>query len=131
MKGGKFVLTMLREAERNRQMEVSSEQVMSPTYAVDLAAATLALVNTGTPDPIYHLTNDGQCSWAEFAMAILKAAGKDMVIVPVDRSGTSYAAGRPPFAVLQNTRARALGITLPGWRDAVERYVRWLGDVPA
>jgi len=128
MKGGNFVLTMLREARRERRLEVGSEQVVSPTYAVDLAAATLALLNAETGDRIFHLTNEGRCSWAEFAAAIMKAAGKDMVIVPVDRGVRPDGAGRPLFSALENSRARALGITLPHWQDAITRYVRWLAE---
>lgn len=128
MKGGNFVLSMLREARTKRQLEVSSEQVVGPTFAADLATGTLALLDKDPEGQIYHLTNEGRCSWAEFATAIMEAAGKDMAVIPVDRGGTSDAARRPLFSVLENSRARALGVRLPAWQDAVRRYVRWLAE---
>lgn len=122
-KKGNFVLTMLRESESKRELEVSAEQIVSPTYASDLAAATLALIACRPHGGIYHLAADGHCSWAEFATAIMELSGRPMRIIPVDRGGQSGALRRPLFSALANTRAKALGIVLPHWKEGLQRYL--------
>jgi dTDP-4-dehydrorhamnose reductase len=129
-KRGNFVLTMLREARTKPALEVSSEQIVSPTYAADLADATLALIARRPEGGLYHLVNEGRCSWAEFAAAIVACAGGSMKIVPVDRGGQSGAARRPRFSALANVRAAALGVTLPPWEDGLRRYVATLREPP-
>ena len=131
IKKGNFVLNILRDAETRDVLEVSSEQVVNPTYAADLAAATLALIARRAPGAVYHLAAEGACSWAEFAAAIVEIAGRAMRIVPVDRGGHSGAARRPRFSALANVRAKALGVTLPHWRDGLERYLAWRGAATA
>ena len=129
-KKGNFVLTILRDAETRPELEVSGEQVVNPTYAADLAAASLALLRLRPEGGIYHLANEGSCSWAEFASTIVERAGKSMKIIPVDRGGQSGAVRRPRFSALANVRARSLGVVLPHWRDGLERYLSAL-SVPA
>src|SRR5438309_473919 len=66
-KRGNFVLSVLRESESESQLEVSSEQIVNPTYAGDLAAATLALLAARPEGGLYHLAAEGRCAWSEFA----------------------------------------------------------------
>jgi len=122
-KKGNFVLNILRETEGKRELEVSSEQIVNPTPAVDLAGASLELLRVPSEGGVFHLASDGCCSWAEFAAAIVELAGRPMAIIPVDRGGHSGAARRPRFSALANARARALGIVLPHWRKGLERYL--------
>ncbi len=123
-KRGNFVLTILRDAATKDTLEVSSEQIVNPTSAADLADATLALIARTPPGGLYHLASEGHGSWAEFAAAIVAAADRSMTIVPVDRGGQSGAARRPRFSALANRAAAAHGVVLPDWREAVGRYVR-------
>jgi dTDP-4-dehydrorhamnose reductase len=125
-KGGNFVLNILRQARGRDELEVSSDQTVNPTYAPDLALATLELLGRGAPGGIYHLANAGHCTWAEFAAVAVRGAGLATRIVPVDRGGHSGAARRPAFSALAGPRAAALGVALPGWRDGLERYLAFL-----
>jgi len=121
-KKGNFPLNILKE--RNKEiLEVSSEQIVNPTYAVDLAAATLQLLKKKNTTGIYHLANEGYCSWAQFAQEIMRLVGSKTKVVPVDRRGQSGGARRPLFSALKNTRATKLGIKLPTWQDGIKRYI--------
>ena len=125
-KRGNFVLSVLRESESESQLEVSSEQIVNPTYAGDLAAATLALLAARPEGGLYHLAAEGRCAWSEFAEAIMELTGRPMKILPVDRGSRSGSMRRPPFSALGNRRARAAGVTLPDWKDGLTRYLERL-----
>lgn len=121
-KKGNFALNILKDKEKDT-LEVSSEQIVNPTYAVDLANATYDLLSHKNAIGIYHLANEGYCSWVEFTKGIMKLVGSKTKVVPVDRSGQSGGARRPLFSALKNTRAAKLGIKLPSWQDAIKRYI--------
>lgn len=125
-KKGNFALNILKETKGKPELEVSSEQIVNPTYAVDLAKTTLDLLTHKNINGIYHLVNEGYCSWAEFAQEIMKLIGSLTKIIPVDRSGQSGGARRPLFSALKNTRAVNLGVKLPTWQDAIKRYISTL-----
>jgi dTDP-4-dehydrorhamnose reductase len=125
-KQGNFVLTVLRESEHRETLEVSREQIVNPTYAADAAAATLALLAARPPGGIYHLAATGQCSWAEFAEAIVELADRPMRILPVDHGARTGTMRRPRFSVLGNVRAAAAGVSLPDWKDGLRRYLKRL-----
>lgn len=122
-KKGNFVLTILKQIKGKKRLEVSSEQIVSPTYSTDLARATFDLIGNKDAKGIYHLVNEGYCSWAEFATEIVKLIGSSTKIIPVDRSGDSGGARRPLYSALKNTRAAKLGVKLPSWQDALKRYL--------
>jgi dTDP-4-dehydrorhamnose reductase len=108
-----------------RAIEMASEQIIAPTSTEDLSKAVLALVAQPALRPgIYHLVNEGECSWYELTVAIAEMLGIPATITPVDRQGRTGAMRRPLYSVLANRKARALGIVLPPWRDALERYLR-------
>jgi dTDP-4-dehydrorhamnose reductase len=124
-KGGNFVDNRINDARNNDIVEMSSDQVVSPTFAEDLARAVLQLVVHPDIRPgIYHLVNEGEGSWYEFTKAIFEIMGLQAEVRPVDRKGLSGGMRRPLYSVLANTKAKALGISLPCWRDAIERYLR-------
>jgi len=123
-KKGNFVLTILKQTGGKKKLEVSSEQIVSPTYAADLARATFDLIGNKDAKGIYHLVNKGYCSWAEFAKEIMLCKGIDTKIIPVDRGGMVGTLRRPLFSALKNTRAASLGIILPPWQDAIKRYIQ-------
>lgn len=124
-KKGNFALNILKE--KNRQtLEVSSEQIVNPTYAVDLAQATFALLKHKGIYGIYHLVSEGYCSWAQFTSEIMKLVKSRTKVIPVDRRGQSGGARRPVFSALKNTRAAKLGVKLPTWQDAIKRYMATL-----
>lgn len=122
-----FVLNMLKEAAESKEaIEVSSEQIVSPTYAVDLAKATYGLLALNPAPGVYHLVNEGCCSWADFAKEIFALAEVKKEVRGVDRGGYSGNADRPRFSALKNTKAKALGVALPNWQDGLKRYFDFL-----
>jgi dTDP-4-dehydrorhamnose reductase len=124
-KGGNFVDKRIRDAETLTTMEMSCDQVVSPTYTHDLSKALLQLIEHPLRTPgIYHLVNEGECSWFEFTKAIYEIMGFTIEVEPVDRGGKSGDMRRPLYSALANTKARALGIILPQWRDALGRYLK-------
>lgn len=125
-KGGNFILTILKEAMVKKTLEVSSEQIVNPTYAFDLAGATLELMMANAAGGIYHLTNTGCCSWAQFAEEICHIKKLKLKIIPVDKKGFVGGVRRPLFSALSNRKAQSLGIILPSWQNALKRYLNSL-----
>ncbi len=124
-KGGNFVDKRIQDAETLTTMEMSCDQVVSPTYTHDLSKAVLQLIEHPQKKPgIYHLVNEGECSWFEFTKAIYEIMGFRIKVEPIDRGGKSGDMRRPLYSALANTKARALGIILPQWRDALGRYLK-------
>lgn len=123
---GNFVLNIMKEARDKEIIEVSSEQVVSPTYAKDLSKATLKLLNSQAKPGIYHLVNEGYCSWYEFTKEIFKLAGIDKELKPIDRGGLDRGIRRPKFSALKNTKAKAIGIELPPWQEGLKSYFNFL-----
>lgn len=128
-KGGNFVLNLLREAKTKREIEVAKNQFANPTYAPDLAKATLELMASTASPGIYHLANEGICSWADFASEAIRYAKIDARIVGIDRNNDSDGFWRPQFTVLANTRAKKFGVELRSWRDALNSYIEELNSV--
>lgn len=124
-KGGNFVDKRIADANTLKKLEMGCDQVVSPTYTGDLARAVLELIEHPLASPgIYHLVNEGECTWFEFTGAIYELANMGVDVIPVDRGGRSGEMRRPLYSALTNMRARKLGIMLPHWRDALKRYLR-------
>ena len=123
-KGGNFVDGRVADARAGKRIEMASEQVLVPSSTDDLSHAVFALVGKAAEPGIYHLVNEGQCSWYEFTCEIVRLVGGGTQVVPVDRGGRTGNLRRPLYSVLGNTRARRLGIVLPPWQDALARYIR-------
>ena len=124
-KGGNFVDGRVADARAGKRVEMACEQVIAPTATADLSRAVLQLIAHPRLAPgIYHLVNEGSCSWYEFTRAIVELCGLPAEVVPVDRGGRSGAMRRPLYSVLANTRARELGIRLRPWREALADYMR-------
>ena len=123
-KGGNFVDGRVADARAGKRIEMASEQVLAPTSTDDLSRAVLSLIAHPRLAPgIYHLVNEGQCSWYDLTRAIMEILGLDIEVVPVDRGGRSGKMRRPLYSVLGNTKARSLGITLRPWREALTAYL--------
>lgn len=127
-KGGNFILNILKEIQDKDFIEVSIEQVASPTYASDLSKATFRLITSRADPGIYHLVNEGCCSWYEFAKEILKLAGIEKEIKPIDRGGLDGEMKRPKFTALKNVKARELDIILPLWQEGLKSYINFLKE---
>ena len=120
--GGNFVKTMLKLSETKEELSVVSDQVGSPTYTVDLAKflADLSLTNQYG---IYHATNEGFCSWAEFAKYIFETNSKKVRVKDISTKDYSQKANRPLNSRLSKECITDIGLEkLPTWQDAVLRY---------
>lgn len=122
-KKGNFILTILREIKQKGSLEVSSEHFANPTFAIDLAKATLKLIKHDVESGIYHLASEGYCSWYEFAKKVLEYVKIKKRIVAVRRRENAGELKRPKFSVLANTKAKKLGIILPSWEEQLKAYI--------
>lgn len=121
--GGKcFPDTILKLAAIRPQLEVVGDQRGSPTYSVDLARALIRLCRQGASD-VVHVTNSGECSWYEFAREIMARAGFETVVHETTSDKFVRPAERPKYSVLSPESLENLGIAMPSWRDALERYL--------
>lgn len=120
--GGNFVRTMLKLAETKTELNIVSDQLGSPTYTPDLAKLLVDMSMTeeyGT----YHATNDGVCSWAEFAEYIFKSNQKNVTVNAISSSEYPTKAKRPLNSKLSKKSLIEHNFKLlPSWKDAVERY---------
>jgi dTDP-4-dehydrorhamnose reductase len=123
--GPNFISTVLRVTREKGQMRVVDDQRGSPTWARDIAEASLLLVATAPP-ATYHLTNSGEATWYEVALATVEITGVDAEVVPIRTADYPTDAPRPAYSVLDNRRWRELGLPpLRPWREALEQF---LGD---
>lgn len=123
---GNFVLNILKKAKEQQEIEVVDDQIVTPTYAVDLASATIALLEKKAEQGIYHLINEGHCSWAEFALEIIRLSNMSVTIKSVSMKDMKVTVPRPLYSVLANNKAKSMGIQLPTWQDAVSRYMQFI-----
>lgn len=123
---GNFVLNIIKEADSKDLIEVSSDQVVSPTYAGDLSEAILKLLEIKAEPGVYHLVNDGFCSWYEFTQEIFKLVNIKKELRGVNRGGFSGSSNRPRFSALKNVKAEALGVLLPTWQEGLKKYIEFL-----
>lgn len=123
-KGGNFVDKRIADSKTERLLEIGCDQFVCQTYTGDLSKAVLMLIEHRDLKPaIYHLVNEGECTWYEFTKTIYEIMGLPVDVKPVDRGGPSGEMRRPLYSVLANTKAKALGIRLPHWRDGLEKYL--------
>lgn len=113
-----FVDMMLSLAEKLDELKVVDEEVASPTYTKDLAEQTRRMLETGNPG-IYHITNEGMCTWYEFAKEIFRIKNNPIPIQPVPASEFPRAATRPAFSALKNTKLPKMR----NWQEALADYL--------
>ena len=122
--GKNFVKTILEKASAVKILEVVDDQIGSPTYSRDLAAAVEFLVEGGHRG-VFHVTNRGRCSWYEFACKIVQYAGKnDVTVRPIGSERLSRPALRPAWSVLSGRKFTAIsGKAMPHWQRALKDYL--------
>jgi len=123
-KGGNFVEAMIAKAKRHELIRVVNDQMVTPTYTADLAHQIARILPT-TSYGLYHMTNEGCCTWFEFARAIFELSG-----IKADLSATTSElyktpAIRPRYSVLENSRLKQLGLNeMRHWREALAAYLK-------
>jgi dTDP-4-dehydrorhamnose reductase len=121
--GKNFIRTMLNLAKTHKELTVVGDQIGSPTYTRDLAVLLADMAATEKYG-VYHATNEGFCSWAEFAAEVFRQAGKEVTVTPVDSSAYPTKAVRPKNSRMSKAALIEAGFKpLPRWQDAVGRYL--------
>lgn len=122
--GKNFIKTMLRLGKERGAVSVVDDQVGSPTYTYDLARLLVDMIQTDKYGR-YHATNEGLCSWYEFAKEIFRQAGMDVPVTPVSSSEFPAKATRPSNSRMSKEKLSDNGFErLPAWQDALGRFLK-------
>lgn len=128
LNGRNFVKTMLRLGSEKEELNVVNDQFGSPTYTPDLARLMCDMIRTNHYG-VYHATNEGFCSWADFAEEIMKQSGRKCRIHPVTTEEYNAPVKRPANSRLSKESLTEAGFDrLPPWQDALTRYLVELGE---
>jgi dTDP-4-dehydrorhamnose reductase len=125
--GNNFVKTMLRLGQTRESLNVVFDQIGSPTSAADLAKAIVEILPQirQNEKTIYHYTNEGICSWYDFAVAIMELAGLSCKVFPIESKDYLTKAVRPFYSVLNKKKIRNdFGLKIRYWRDALSEVVQ-------
>lgn len=122
-KKGNFVLKILNESKKSGEVKVSKKQIVNPTYASDLASSTLDLISLKPSPGIYHLVNEGNCSWYDFTKMILKYKKINAKVIALSNKDEDSGFKRPTYSAIGNYKAKKLGIVLPQINSGLERYL--------
>lgn len=131
--GANFVKTILKLAKERNSLNIVFDQTGTPTYAADLAESIMQIVsgvirnqlafNTG----IFHYSNEGVCTWYDFATAIVREAGLDCKILPILSEDYPTAARRPSYSVLNKSKIREnYGLEIPHWQTSLKKCIKLL-----
>lgn len=124
--GNNFMKTMLRLASERTSLSVVNDQIGTPTNAVDLANAILKIVETNSSNShfgIYNFSNEGQCSWFDFAKKIFEINEVKIDLNPIPTTQFPTPAERPKYSVLDKTKIKTtFGIAIQSWEDSLEKY---------
>lgn len=121
--GKNFIKTMLNLGKTHDKLTVVADQTGSPTYTYDLARLLVDMIETEKYGR-YHATNEGECTWYEFACEIFRQAGMDVNVEPVSSDQYPAKAKRPSNSRMNKDRLEENGfLPLPSWKDALNRYL--------
>jgi dTDP-4-dehydrorhamnose reductase len=126
--GNNFVKTMIRLMKEKESVNVINDQIGSPTYAADLAAAILKICKADKFVPgIFHYSNMGRISWYDFASAIKELTGSPCKINPIPSSAYPTAARRPKYSLLNTAKiASTYSLTIPEWKNSLAKCLERL-----
>jgi len=119
--GNNFVYTMLRLGKTHPKLTVVDDQFGRPTWTRTLASFMLHLIENKAAYGLYHLSNDGSCSWYEFACEILK--DYDVEVKPVSSAEYPQKAYRPKHSIMDLSKAQATGFQIPTWKEALSQFI--------
>lgn len=129
-KGGtNFIEGMIKRADSQPELKVVTDEVLSPTYTLDLAAKIYELCQTKHYG-LYHLVNQGHCSWYDFTVKIFELLGRKMVINKTTAAEFKAKAKRPMYSALENANLQKIGLTnLRSWQAALKAYLAEKGYI--
>jgi dTDP-4-dehydrorhamnose reductase len=130
--GNNFVKTVIRLATEREQLGMIFDQIGTPTYAADLASAIIQIVEKLSNDKnikggIFHFSNEGVCSWFDFAKAIIEYKGLNCKVNPILTSQYPLPAPRPHYSVLDKAKIKnTFEIQIPWWKDSLKKCIEKL-----
>ena len=128
-KGNNFVDTMVSLANKGKALRIVDDQWITPTSTWELAGKVIELLEHEEYG-LYHLTNEGECTWYGFAQEIFALLGKQPDVIPVDSVSYGAKAPRPAYSVLENKRAKDLGLSdFSHWKSALKDYLIKKGHI--
>jgi dTDP-4-dehydrorhamnose reductase len=127
--GNNFLRTMIRLSKEKDELGVVYDQTGTPTYAGDLAGAVLHIISfsesQGFKPGIYNYSNEGVCSWYDFAIEIMSLTGSKCVVKPIRTSEYPLPAQRPDYSVLDKGKIKnTFGLKIPHWKDSLSKAVK-------
>jgi len=122
--GNNFMKTMLRLAAERDSLGVVNDQIGSPTHAIDLAKAILAIIESGSKSyGIYHFSNEGSTSWYDFAKEIFRINNVSIDLKPIATAAYPTPAKRPKYSVMDKTKFKTtFKFDIPDWETSLQRY---------
>lgn len=127
--GSNFMKTVLRLATEKGNMRIVSDQIGTPTWAGDLASAVLVMIEKELLPGIYHFSNEGVCSWYDFAKAIIEITGINSKVDPIPTAEYPLPAPRPFYSVLDKALYKSTtGQQIPYWRDSLKQCLKELNE---
>jgi dTDP-4-dehydrorhamnose reductase len=131
--GNNFVKTILRNAAEKESIKVVFDRTGTPTYAADLAGAIMNIISgvirnqIAMNSGIYNYSNEGVCSWYDFASEIIKESGLTCQVLPVLTKDFPQAAKRPVYSVLDKSKIKEnYGLSIPHWKDSLIKCLKLL-----
>ncbi|RYE11912.1 MAG: dTDP-4-dehydrorhamnose reductase [Sphingobacteriaceae bacterium] len=123
-----FVKTMLKLGNDRDELKIIADQIGSPTYAIDLAAAVLQIIESGSAAyGLYHYSNEGVTSWYDFAQGIFDISKTEVKTYPIRTAEYPTKATRPAYSVMDKSKIKqTFGIEIPYWRHSLERCIKAL-----
>lgn len=122
-KGGNFVEFMIQRAKNGEELKVVDDMFMSPTYTKDVAVMLKRFLSIKPGFGVYHMANEGYCSWFEFTREIFSIQDWDAHITPIKSSELQHLARRPIFSALKNRKLERLGLGMRNWKEALQAYL--------
>ena len=121
--GSNFVYTMKKLAENRKTLTIVSDQIGRPTWTRTLAEFMQFIVEKEAPYGVYHLSNEGSCSWYEFAKEILKE-NTDIEVLPVTSEEFPQKATRPKRSIMDLSKSEELGFEIISWEEALCQFMK-------
>lgn len=125
------LVKIIRGIEDGAEVPVFTDRTVSPSYVVDVAAATRAMIERRPAPGLYHCVNSGAATWEEVALEAARQLGREPRLRRTAVADVVLPAQRPQYCALSNAKLAAAGITMPTWQDALQRYLAGRGQAKA